>query len=82
MQHAAESRWQPGRSGGGWGKWGEGGSGGGGGGKPWAGVEDMSAWHMWLAAGVGAEGPGGRMTGGCDCAGGGRCGGVGVWGGG
>lgn len=60
------------------GEWGEGGSGGGGGGKPRAGVEDTSAWHMWLAAGVGAEGPGGRMTGGCDCAGGGRC--VCVWG--
>lgn len=26
---------------------------------------------MWLAAGVGAREQGGRMTGGCDCAGGG-----------
>lgn len=35
------------------------------------GEEDTSAWHMWLAAGVGPEEPGGRMKGGCDCAGGG-----------
>lgn len=34
MQHAAESRWQPGRSGG-WGGWKEG--------------EDSSVWHMWVA---------------------------------
>lgn len=57
VQHAAESRWQPGRSGG---RWGGGGTEG----------VDTSAWHMWLAAGVGAEELGGWMTGGCDCAGG------------
>lgn len=59
VQHAAESRWQPGRSGGRWGWW-WGGPGG----------EDTSAWHMWLAAGVGARVQDGRMTGGWDCAGG------------
>lgn len=36
------------------------------------GGEDTSVWHMWLAAGVGVEEPGGRMMGGCDCAGGGE----------
>lgn len=36
MQHAAESRWQPGRSGG----WGAGDEG-----------EDRSVWHMWVAVG-------------------------------
>lgn len=39
MQHAAESRWQPGRSGG----WGEG---------KWGVVGgDRSVWHMWVAVG-------------------------------
>lgn len=43
MQHAAESRWQPGRSGG----WGAGGR---------RGEEvDMSVWHMWEALGVDGE---------------------------
>lgn len=46
----------------------EGGGVGGDGGGP--GGEDTSAWHMWLAAGVGARVQGGRMTGGWDCAGG------------
>lgn len=41
MQHAAESRWQPGRSGG-WGGW-RGGTEG----------EDRSVWHMWVAVGGG-----------------------------
>lgn len=51
MQHAAESRWQPGRSGG----WGAGG-----GGKE---GEDRSVWHMWVAVG----GRGWKDDGGCDC---------------
>lgn len=40
MQHAAESRWQPGRSGG----WGAGLEG-----------EDRSLWHMWAAVGGGGD---------------------------
>lgn len=58
MQHAAESRWQPGRSAE-WG-WGEGVS------RELEEGKDRSVWHMWVAAG-GEGGWGCTDGGGYDC---------------